>query len=84
MIDFYICYLWLLSAPSIVFIDELDALGKRRSDSGFSSNEERDQTLNELLTAMDGFGDGEESSVVVIGATNRYEVLDAALCRPGT
>ena len=70
------------NGPSIVFIDELDALGKARS-SGFSSNEERDQTLNELLTAMDGFGAEEDQTVVVIGATNRYEVLDAALTRPG-
>ena len=70
------------AAPSIVFIDELDALGKRRSQ-GFSSNEERDQTLNELLTAMDGFDEEKDKQVVVIGATNRYEVMDPALCRPG-
>lgn len=69
-------------APSIVFIDELDAIGKRRSE-GFSSNEERDQTLNELLTAMDGFDENEGKRVVVIGATNRFNVMDPALCRPG-
>lgn len=75
------------SGGAIVFVDELDALGKRRSGD-FSSNEERDQTLNELLTEMDGFdtldpADGTKGHVVVIGATNRHEVLDPALTRPG-
>ncbi|CAN1241400.1 Probable inactive ATP-dependent zinc metalloprotease FTSHI 3, chloroplastic [Linum perenne] len=66
------------SAPSIIFIDELDAVGGRR---GRSFNDERDQTLNQLLTEMDGFES--EMRVVVIAATNRPEALDPALCRPG-
>lgn len=67
-------------APCIVFIDEIDTIGKRR-DSSFSSNDEREQTLNQLLTEMDGF---EENKVVIIlAATNRPEVLDLALLRPG-
>ncbi|XP_027357915.1 probable inactive ATP-dependent zinc metalloprotease FTSHI 3, chloroplastic isoform X2 [Abrus precatorius] len=65
-------------APSIIFIDELDAVGGRR---GRSFNDERDQTLNQLLTEMDGFES--EMRVVVIAATNRPEALDPALCRPG-
>ena len=67
--------------PSLLFIDELDALGGARG-KGFSGNEEREQTLNQLLACMDGF-DTTDSGVVVIGATNRYEILDKALCRPG-
>ncbi|KAL3682420.1 hypothetical protein R1sor_000442 [Riccia sorocarpa] len=66
------------NTPSIVFIDELDAVGGRR---GRSFNDERDQTLNQLLTEMDGF-DG-DSGVLVLAATNRPEALDPALCRPG-
>lgn len=66
------------SAPSIIFIDELDAVGGKR---GRSFNDERDQTLNQLLTEMDGFDS--EINVVVIAATNRPEALDPALCRPG-
>lgn len=66
------------SAPSIIFIDELDAVGGKR---GRSFNDERDQTLNQLLTEMDGFES--EMRVVVIAATNRPEALDPALCRPG-
>ncbi|XVF20522.1 hypothetical protein REPUB_Repub12eG0007800 [Reevesia pubescens] len=66
------------SAPSIIFIDELDAVGGKR---GRSFNDERDQTLNQLLTEMDGFES--DMKVVVIGATNRPEALDPALCRPG-
>ncbi|KAL5080389.1 hypothetical protein RYX36_008810 [Vicia faba] len=66
------------NAPSIIFIDELDAVGGKR---GRSFNDERDQTLNQLLTEMDGFES--EMRVVVIAATNRPEVLDPALCRPG-
>ncbi|WP_418185564.1 AAA family ATPase [Aliarcobacter vitoriensis] len=67
-----------LNAPSIVFIDEIDAVGKARSGK---SNDERESTLNELLTQMDGF-DG-ESGVIVIAATNKIEVLDDALLRAG-
>lgn len=67
-------------APCIIFIDEIDAIGKRR-DSGFSSNDEREQTLNQLLTEMDGF-DGKRG-VVILAATNRPETLDKALLRPG-
>jgi cell division protease FtsH len=66
-------------APCIIFIDELDAVGKSRSANG--GNEEREQTLNQLLTEMDGF-DG-NAGVIVIAATNRPETLDAALRRPG-
>lgn len=65
-------------APSIIFIDELDAVGGRR---GKSFNDERDQTLNQLLTEMDGFESN--TAVLVIAATNRPESLDPALCRPG-
>jgi len=70
-------------APCIVFIDELDAIGKSRSSGGFyGGNDEREQTLNQLLTEMDGFAvDG--STVIVLAATNRPEVLDPALLRPG-
>ncbi|XP_073060428.1 probable inactive ATP-dependent zinc metalloprotease FTSHI 3, chloroplastic [Primulina eburnea] len=66
------------NAPSIIFIDELDAVGGKR---GRSFNDERDQTLNQLLTEMDGFES--DINVVVIAATNRPEALDPALCRPG-
>ena len=72
------------SAPSIVFIDELDAIGRSRTTGvgGYSGgNDEREQTLNQILTEMDGFD--AETSVIVIGATNRPDVLDAALLRPG-
>jgi len=68
-------------APSIVFIDEIDAIGGRRGPGGFGSNDEREQTLNQLLSEMDGFEPG--SRVVVMAATNRAEILDAALLRPG-
>lgn len=68
-------------APCIVFIDEIDAIGKRRDVSGLSSNDEREQTLNQLLNEMDGF-DGNEG-IVVLAATNRPEILDPALTRPG-
>jgi cell division protease FtsH len=68
-------------APCIVFIDELDALGKARAQSPFGSHEEREQTLNQLLAEMDGF-DGRKG-VIIMGATNRPEVLDPALLRPG-
>ncbi|MEL6223848.1 MAG: ATP-dependent zinc metalloprotease FtsH4 [Cyanobacteria bacterium J06627_8] len=70
-------------APCIIFIDELDAIGKSRSSAGFyGGNDEREQTLNQLLTEMDGFSDG-ESTVIVLAATNRPESLDQALLRPG-
>lgn len=68
-------------APCIIFIDEVDAIGKRRDVSGFSSNDEREQTLNQLLSEMDGF-DGNEG-IVILAATNRPEILDPALTRPG-
>lgn len=68
-------------SPCIVFIDEIDTIGKKRDSSGFNSNDEREQTLNQLLTEMDGF-DGKEG-VVILAATNRPESLDKALLRPG-
>jgi cell division protease FtsH len=68
-------------APCIVFIDELDALGKVRVQSPFGSHEEREQTLNQLLAEMDGFDS--RKGVIIMGATNRPEVLDPALLRPG-
>jgi cell division protease FtsH len=68
-------------APCIVFIDELDALGKTRVQSSMGSHEEREQTLNQLLAEMDGFD--ARKGVIIMGATNRPEVLDPALLRPG-
>src|SRR3954464_12780500 len=68
-------------APCIVFIDELDALGKVRIQTPMGSHEEREQTLNQLLAEMDGF-DGRKG-IIIMGATNRPEVLDPALLRPG-
>ncbi|WP_025641798.1 ATP-dependent zinc metalloprotease FtsH [Schnuerera ultunensis] len=68
-------------SPCIVFIDEIDAIGKRRDASGIGGNDEREQTLNQLLTEMDGFDSS--SGVVILAATNRPEVLDPALLRPG-
>ena len=68
-------------APCIVFIDEIDAVGRRRNHSATGGNDERDQTLNQLLVEMDGFD--KHTSVVVIAATNRPDVLDPALLRPG-
>ncbi len=68
------------NAPCIIFIDEIDAIGKSRENS-FSGNDEREQTLNQLLSEMDGFD--VTKGIVVIGATNRPEVLDEALLRPG-
>lgn len=68
-------------APCIVFIDEIDAIGKKRDNGAFGSNDEREQTLNQLLSEMDGF-DGSKG-VIILAATNRPEVLDKALLRPG-
>ncbi len=68
-------------APCIIFIDELDALGRARVQSPMGSHEEREQTLNQLLAEMDGF-DGRKG-IIIMGATNRPEVLDPALLRPG-
>ena len=68
-------------APCIVFIDEIDTIGKKRDGSGVGGNDEREQTLNQLLTEMDGF-DGKKG-VVILAATNRPETLDKALLRPG-
>ena len=70
-----------VKAPCIVFIDELDALGKMRMQSPMGSHEEREQTLNQLLAEMDGFD--ARKGVIIMGATNRPEVLDPALLRPG-
>ena len=68
-------------APCIVFIDEIDAIGQKRNSGQFGGNDEREQTLNQLLSEMDGF-DGSKG-VVILGATNRPETLDKALLRPG-
>ena len=68
-------------APCIVFIDEIDAIGKKRDTGAFGSNDEREQTLNQLLSEMDGF-DGSKG-VIILAATNRPESLDKALLRPG-
>ena len=69
------------TAPSIIFIDELDALGKARGMNILSSHDEREQTLNQLLAEMDGFDPNH--GVIIMAATNRPEILDAALLRPG-
>ena len=69
-------------APCIVFIDEIDAIGRQRSASVGGGNEEREQTLNQLLTEMDGFETSKEP-VIVLAATNRADILDKALIRPG-
>ena len=68
-------------APCIVFIDEIDAIGKRRDNAGMGGNDEREQTLNQLLTEMDGFEGS--NGVIILAATNRPESLDPALTRPG-
>lgn len=68
-------------APSIIFIDEIDAIGKRRSPGIGGGHDEREQTLNQILTEMDGFDN--DTNVIVLAATNRADVLDKALLRPG-
>ena len=68
-------------APCIIFIDEIDAIGKKRDGSGLGGNDEREQTLNQLLAEMDGFDP--EKGIMILGATNRPEILDKALLRPG-
>ncbi len=68
-------------APCIVFIDEIDTIGKKRDGGGMTGNDEREQTLNQLLTEMDGFSS--DKGVVILAATNRPESLDPALLRPG-
>jgi cell division protease FtsH len=68
-------------APCIIFIDEIDTIGKRRDHGGIGGNDEREQTLNQLLTEMDGFDS--QKGVVILAATNRPETLDKALLRPG-
>lgn len=68
-------------APSIIFIDEIDAIGKKRSPGIGGGHDEREQTLNQILTEMDGFDN--ETSVIILAATNRADVLDKALLRPG-
>jgi cell division protease FtsH len=69
------------SAPCIIFVDELDAIGKQRGGGGYQGNDEREQTLNALLVEMDGFDS--RSGVILLAATNRPEILDPALLRPG-
>ena len=67
--------------PCIIFIDEIDAIGKKRSAGGMASNDEREQTINQLLTEMDGFD--VNTQIVILAATNRADILDEALLRPG-
>ena len=69
------------AGKAVIFIDEIDALGKKRSAGIAGGNDERDQTLNALLTEMSGFKDNE--GIIVIAATNRLDILDEALLRPG-
>ena len=68
-------------APCIVFIDEIDTIGKKRDGSGMGGNDEREQTLNQMLVEMDGFGVNE--GIIVMAATNRVDILDPAIMRPG-
>jgi len=67
--------------PTIIFIDEIDAIGKKRENTNFNGNDEREQTLNQLLTEMDGFNNND--GILILAATNRKEILDKALLRPG-
>ena len=69
------------NAPCIIFIDEIDAIGRSRDSKYGGGNEEREQTLNQLLSEMDGFDSSK--GVLILGATNRPEILDKALLRPG-
>ncbi|WP_069028144.1 AAA family ATPase [Maize bushy stunt phytoplasma] len=69
------------ASPCIIFIDEIDVLGGKRSEGDFGGNSEKDQTLNQLLTEMDGFH--QTKGIVVIAATNRIDIIDDALLRPG-
>jgi cell division protease FtsH len=69
------------NTPAIIFIDEIDAVGKQRSASTFAANDEREQTLNQILYEMDGFNNNDD--IVVMAATNRKDILDKALLRPG-
>jgi cell division protease FtsH len=69
------------SAPCIIFIDEIDAVGRKRGSGMGGSHDEREQTLNQILVEMDGFETN--AGVIVMAATNRPDVLDAALMRPG-
>ena len=68
-------------APCIVFIDEIDAIGQKRNSGNLGGNDEREQTLNQLLAEMDGFDP--TKGIILLAATNRPEVLDQALLRPG-
>ena len=75
------CLSRLKSRPSIIFIDEIDAVGRQRGAGMGGGHDEREQTLNQLLVEMDGFGNNE--GVIVMAATNRQDILDPALMRPG-
>ena len=68
-------------APCVVFIDEIDAVGRQRGAGIAGGNDEREQTLNQILTNMDGFS--ESTGIIVVAATNRIDILDSALVRPG-
>lgn len=70
-----------MNAPCLIFIDEIDAVGRQRGTGLGGGHDEREQTLNQLLTEMDGFGANE--GIIIIAATNRPDVLDPALLRPG-
>ncbi|MBU98546.1 MAG: hypothetical protein CL429_05565, partial [Acidimicrobiaceae bacterium] len=69
------------NSPCVIFIDEIDAIGRQRGTGFNSGNDEREQTLNQILTNMDGFN--VESGIIVLAATNRADILDSALTRPG-
>ena len=69
------------NSPCVIFIDEIDAVGKKRGTNAAGGNEEREQTLNQILTNMDGFD--KTDSIIVLAATNRADVLDSALTRSG-